>query len=367
MKIAIDVSQVIYGTGVSRYLSSLIPALLRQSTPHQFLLFGGALRGRRQLSLWLNRQKKAQTLTHLLSPEIANLLWNNLHLLPVESLIGQVDLLHTSDWAEPPSKIPKVTTVHDLSFFVDPDFTASSVKNAQKKRLYWVSNESKGIIAVSQATKNDLIKYLDIPSGKIDVIGEGPTLEPPLVTDVSSVLAILDRYHLKPPYLLVPGCGHPRKNIPRIVKAFQKLNLPHKLAIIGRPTVAELPLASAKVIFTGFISDADLSLVFASADALIYPSLYEGFGLPILDAFVTATPVLTSTVSSLPEAAGRAAILVDPTDTADIAAGITKVLADKTGLIRAGHEQLQKFSWEIAAKETLRFYERVYNQSKSSI
>ncbi len=215
MKIAIDVSQSLYGTGVSKYTKHLVTHLLRQHANNQFILFGGSLRRKRELDTWINRLGQAERKTYYLSPHALNLIWNTFHLLPAETLIGKVDLIHTSDWAEPPARAPKVTTIHDLNFLIDPGYALPQIRSVQQKRLYWVAKEAVGIIAVSNATKHDLVQLLNIDSERIEVIHEGPSIEyPPVVSDEEAE-AIKAKFLINRPYVVIPGAGHPRKNIIR--------------------------------------------------------------------------------------------------------------------------------------------------------
>lgn len=356
MKIAIDVSQVIFGTGVSVYTRRLVEELLPLlNDEHRLTLFGGSLRRKRELDNWINRLPHVINRTNYLPPNAVSLLWNNFHLLNAETFTGPVDVIHTSDWSEPPSRIPKVTTVHDLNFFRDPAYAVSSVRSTHTKRLYWVAKESKKIIAVSQATKQDLIHYLDIDPNRIEVIYEASSIEAP--TPASDSLKT--QLHLTKPYFFVPGAGHPRKNIKRIVEALKLSKVDYQLLIAGRPSEDEKQLAGPDVIFGGFLSDLDWAALMTSSEGLLYPSLYEGFGIPILDAFVCGVPVLTSKVSSLPEVAGQAAVLVDPNSVEAISAGIITLLSDKGALIKEGRERLPLFSWAKTAKETMRLYQSV--------
>lgn len=356
MKIAIDVSQVIYGTGVSVYTRNLVEELIPLiKNEDQLVLFGGSLRRKKELDTWINRLSGVINRTNNLPPSLVSLLWNNFHLLNAEVLTGKVDLIHTSDWCEPPSKYPKVTTVHDLNFFRDPAYALPEIRATHTKRLYWVAKESKKIIAVSQATKQDLTKYLEIEPDRIEVIYEGPSI----TSYTPATDSLKAQYGLTKPYFFVPGAGHPRKNIARIVSALKLSKVDYQLLIAGRPSEDERTLAGPNVIFSGYLSDYDWAALLSSSEGLIYPSLYEGFGIPILDAFVCNVPVLTSKVSSLPEVAGQAAILVDPESIEAISQSIIKLLADKGALIKEGQLRLPLFSWAKTAKETLHLYKQL--------
>jgi glycosyltransferase involved in cell wall biosynthesis len=362
MKIALDVSQVIYGTGVSKYTKNLVSHLLRIDDKNEYTLFGGSLRRKGELDTWINRLPEAKRKTFYLSPYFLHLAWNTFHFLPAEVLTGTVDLLHTSDWAEPPTKMKKVTTVHDLNFLIDPAFAHPQIRQVQTKRLFWVSKESAGIIAVSQATKKDLIEHLDIPSDRIEVIHEGPTIQYRPEVSQEELALTKKKFDIDRPFVVIPGAGHPRKNITRAIAAFKQSKLEYQLVVLGLARGEEKRLASSQIIFTGFVSDRDYEILLSNAQLLLYPSLYEGFGLPVLDAFICGVPVVTSNCSSLPEVAGEAAILVDPQSTESIALGIIKALKQAGTLVQAGQHRASKFSWKRTAQETLAFYQKVQKQ-----
>lgn len=357
MHICIDVSQVVYGTGVSRYTLHLTKNLLNLDTDHQFTLFGGSLRRAKELKLLLNRLPAKKSLPPL-PPKLLNLLWNNLHLVPIETFTGPIDLLHTSDWAEPPTKKAlKVTTIHDLAHFKNPQYASPHIRRIHRKKLFWVKKETTHIIAPSQATKKDIVNYLHIDPGKISVIYEATTLTPKDSSDQNQPLPA--SLPIKKPYILIPGCGHPRKNIARQIEAFKKADLPHQLVIFGHASQKERQLASQNVIFTGYVKQNHIASLYQNARLVLYASLYEGFGLPILDAFVSQTPVVTGNLSSLPEVAGSAAVLVDPKSTSNIQTGIIKAIENKQELIQKGLLQAQNFSWKKTAQKTLTVYQKV--------
>lgn len=356
MRIAIDISQVIYGTGVSTYTRKLLFYLNRISTKHTYIAFGGSLRRKSELDAFVHHLKHTENHTNHISPSISNFIWNTLHLFPVELFTGSVDLVHTSDWAEPPAKAPKITTVHDLNFYRDPSFAHPSVAAVHKKRLYWATKESARIIAVSHATKQDLIEYLGVNPNKIVVIPEGPTGLP---TPTLSKAQIMLKLGLAKDFFVVPGCGHPRKNIKRVVQAFAPLARDFQLVVVGRPSPEESALSSSDVIFPGFVTDLYLACLYQYASLIIYPSLYEGFGIPILDGFGFNTPVVTSNLSSMVEVAGEAAQLVDPTSVESIYEGITSALNRHSELVELGSKRRQLYSWASTAKKTLAVYKQI--------
>lgn len=359
MKIAIDASQIIYGTGVSRYIENLILNLLKIDKENEYLVFGGSLRRRHELLSKVLRLGVGRDSTKIFSlpPTLVDIIWNKLHILPIEKLIGKVDVLHTSDWTEPPSKAFKVTTVHDLTPIKFPRITPPVILSAHRRRLKWIARESDRIIVPSINTKNDLIEY-GFDESIIRVTPEAPNYEK---ASEKSVENAKKKYLLHDDYIISIGTK-PWKNTERIIKAYHlsKFGKNLKLVIIGERKGTSFK-DERGVRYLGYVNEDDLRSLLTGAKALIYPSLYEGFGAPILDAFNCGVPVVTSNLSAMPEAAGEAAMLVDPYDTRNIAEGIEKVLRGPKGFIEKGYEQVKKFSWEKTAKLTL----DVYKESKT--
>ncbi len=362
MRICIDVSQIVYGTGVSRYTQHLVENILKAGSDHQFLLFAGSLRQKEKLKLLVNRLPAEKKILPI-PPKFLNLLWNTWHLLPLEFLTGPIDLVHTSDWAEPPVRNAlKVTTIHDLAHLKNPQYASGSIRRTHRKKLFWVKKESDHIITPSHATKKDVVDLLKIKPERISVIHEATTLTKKQDFSTKEQERILKRLAIKKPYILIPGCGHPRKNIDRQIQAFKQADLPsHQLAIFGRPSEEEIKLQSANVRFTGFVDQRHIPVLYQNSALVLYTSLYEGFGLPILDAFASQTPVVTSNVSSMPEVAGNAAVQVDPEDVSSIKTGIIKAFENRQDLIQKGQQRNEQFSWQKTAEKTLEVYQKIIN------
>ena len=360
MKIGIDISQSLYGTGVSVYTKNLVASLIKLHPEDEFILFGGSLRRREELTK-LAKKLKGIPKIFPFPPTFLDFLWNSLHILPVEKLIGEVDLVHTSDWTEPPSRLPKITTVHDLIPFKYPQTTTESIRQAHKKRLHWVAREADMIIAVSRSTKEDLISILRIPEDKIVVIPEGVegrfTPQPLELAD-----QIKRKYKIKGEYIFSLSTLEPRKNQAGLIKAFQivKKTYPDLTLLIGgRTGWGEMPTPVEDVLMPGYISDSDLPVLYSGALVYALPSLYEGFGLSPLQAMACGTPVVTSNTSSMPEVVGDAGILVDPQSPEDIAAGIITAVKNRGKLRELGIAQAAKFTWDKAAESTYSIYKEV--------
>jgi glycosyltransferase involved in cell wall biosynthesis len=262
--------------------------------------------------------------------------------------------------------LPSVVTVHDLGYRYFPD----AHPWAQRRYLDWSTRYSARaatrVIADSLATRDDLVKFYEVPPEKISVVypGRDESLGP---ADPAPVLA---RHGLAGDYLLHVGTLQPRKNLIRLIEAAATLR-PRwpalTLVLAGRAGwLAEPILALARrhagwVRLLDYVPEADLPGLYSGARAFVYPSLYEGFGFPVLEAMACGTPVICANTSSLPEVAGDAALLVNPTDTAALAAAIERALAApplRAELAAKGLAQVQKFSWQRTAGETLKVLKR---------
>jgi len=228
------------------------------------------------------------------------------------------------------------------------------------------------IIAVSQNTRNDLIKYLAIPDDRISVIYNG--VDHSIYKPYN--IKLLDRR-----YILYVGSERPRKNLSRLFEAFAKLKTEFpelKLVKVGTPGKSETYRRNTMrksdslgvtqdVILVDFISELELAYYYSSASLLVYPSLYEGFGLPPLEAMACGCPVVTSNTSTLPEVEGKAGIMVNPLDIDSLIEAMRQVLTDnelRDNMIRKGLEQSKKFSWEKAARQTQEVYNKVAEQHR---
>jgi len=274
-----------------------------------------------------------------------------------------------------------VVTVHDLGFLYHPEAHTLS----QNLYLRWSTRHNARaatrILADSQATRRDLVRYYPIPDSKIAVVypGRDETLAP--VTDPALLSDVRARYGLAGPFLLYVGTLHPRKNLVRLVQAFGSLL--RSSTDGARSPMAELQLVLAgqkgwlyddildqvrrlglsdRVVLTGYVPDDDLPALLSGALAFVFPSLYEGFGLPLLEAMACGTPIICSNAASLPEVAGDAALLVDPTDTDALAEALARLVADeglRRELVDRGFRQMRRFSWRRCAEETLAILEEV--------
>lgn len=307
-------------------------------------------------------------------------LWHRLNMpLPrVEWFTGgPLDLLHATDFVLPPSKArQKLVTVHDLAFLFYPDAAMPSLHHYLNVVVPRSVRRADALIADSRHTAHDLNEQWQVPLERITVVQGGvdhAQFRP--VNDPQQLAAVRQRYGLgERPYILALSRLEPRKNFVRLIEAFAaaraEARLPHQLVIGGRKgwlyesifaRVQELGLAE-DVLFPGFITDADLPALYSGAAFFAYPSLYEGFGLPIVEALACGVPVLTGDNSCLPEAGGPGAIYVRAEDVGSIAEGIVRLGTDaalRTRLAAAGQEHAAHFTWERSAQQLLSAYHKL--------
>ncbi len=370
-KIAIDYTPAYeQGGGIGRYVRELVAALANQDSVTQYRLF---VAGAKALPSPPGANFRWSSTE--ISPKWWARLWHRAQIpFPVEFFTGKVDLFHATDFTLPPTLCRTLLTVHDLSFVRVPETTSPTLRHYLDKVVPRSVRRADHILADSQATKDDLIALYGTPSDKVTVLLSGvePRFRP--VTDVNSLERVRARYALpRRPYILSVGTVQPRKNYARLVEALSLLRgqgLDVSLVIVGAAGWLANPIYEAIkhlhmsefVHFTGFADDADLPALYTGAICVAIPSLYEGFGLPVLEAMACGTPVLTSNVSSLPEVAGDAALLIDPHETQAIADGLTRLITDSTlreQLIARGYQQAARFTWERSARELRAVYHQI--------
>lgn len=261
-------------------------------------------------------------------------------------------------------------TIHDLGYHIFPEAHPKRQLAYLKWSTQHNSRRAAVIFADSLATKDDLVAYYQVPVAKVAVVYPGidPDLRP--VTDEAALTAVQQKYGVSRPYLLTISTMQPRKNWVRLVQAYTQSGLPHQLVLAGKKgwlsqpildEIANLPAPiSENINLPGYIAETDKAALISGATAVLYPSLYEGFGFPILEAQVCGVPVLTANSSSCPEVAGDGALLVDPLDVAAITHGLKRLVEDKTlrhELVSKGYENSQGFSWQRAAVQVLELLE----------
>ena len=286
------------------------------------------------------------------------------------------DLYHATEHLLPRLRLPTVLTVHDLIFERYPQHHTWTNRAFLRLGMPLFARAATAILAVSHHTARDLMELYRVPAAKIHVVHEGVDADfrP---ANAAAQAAIRARYSPDRPYLLMLGTLEPRKNHQMALTALAQIKaagFPHRLLIGGghgwlfdpiAAQVAQLGLEQ-DVTFTGYVPADDLPALYSAADALLLPSLYEGFGFPVLEAMACATPVICSHAASLPEVAGDAALLIDPHDPADLVAALTRLLTQPdlaADLRTRGLAQAARFTWAAAARATVAVYQAAVYQA----
>jgi glycosyltransferase involved in cell wall biosynthesis len=296
--------------------------------------------------------------------------------VPMDLRREGANLFHAPHYVLPPlTPCRSVVTIHDCIHLRFPEYLPNRLGYAYARSFLWVAaHRSAHVFTVSEASKRDILSYFRIPESKISVIynaiDERFHEEPP----ADEVERVRDRYQLNDPFVLYAGNIKPHKNIERLIEAFHILRrgeLEHvKLLIIGDEITKYAGLRRAvhryklhkHVRFFGFVPDATLAILYRLARVFVFPSLYEGFGLPPLEAMASGTPVVTSNVSSLPEVVGDAAMLIDPYEPEAIAGAVRRVLLDdrlRDDMRERGLARAREFSWDRSIRRVRAIYDRV--------
>jgi glycosyltransferase involved in cell wall biosynthesis len=362
------------GGGIGRLVRDLVAALAQYDAETTYCLF---VSGTTRTSLPEPPAPNFQWKPTRISPKWLARVWQRARIpLPVEVFVGRVDLYHATDFVLPPtlSKTRTIVTVHDLSFVRVPEAANPRLKaylDVVVPRSIYQANH---VIADSQATKDDLVELYKTPVEKITVLLSGVDIRYKINTSDWWLMTMRNKYKLpKTPYLFTVGTVQPRKNYSRVIRALKILReRGYDLCLIivgGRgwledemyQTIAETHMTDY-VHLVGFVDDTDLPTLYAGAQCVVFPSLYEGFGFPVLEGMASGIPVVTSNISSLPEVAGDAALLVNPLDIEEIAHAIQHILDDselRQTLVQRGLEQVKHFTWEKSARQLQQIYSHV--------
>jgi glycosyltransferase involved in cell wall biosynthesis len=381
MRIGVDISRSIEAsTGVGRYARNLVHGLARIDSENDYLLYGLFC------ECFPVNWKQADT------PKARNFSLHQKHYPSryvfrkwrdfgkhKEKLLGGVDVVHSTAYTTPLISGPKIiVTVHDLSFFVFPQYHSDENYQFVTRHVHHAARRADFIIADSENTKREIRRFLHVPEERIEVIHLAAGQEFMRKSSRDSISLVKARYNIHKPYFLSVGSVEPRKNLARSLVAFKALiesgRVDYQFVIIGgsgwknegiNALIQELA-ADGHVVYPGYLPDEDLPALYQGADVFVYPSIYEGFGLPVLEAMASGVPTITSNTTSLPEVAGDAALLINPLEPFEIFQGMEALATDpslREELKRRGLEQSRKFSWEETARKTLKVYEKAYNQS----
>jgi glycosyltransferase involved in cell wall biosynthesis len=364
LRIAID-ARKLHDYGIGTYVRNLLRELARQDGDDQYRL--------------LCRREDAGFI-HSLGSRFAPVVESAGHYsireqVTVPFFVGRsrVDLFHAPHYVVSPlMPCPYVVTIHDCIHLRFPQYLPNRAALLYAKTVMTVAaRRAKRVLTVSNASKQDILSYLGVPASKVEVIYNAldEQLEtPPTPEDVARVR---ERFQLTSPFILYTGNIKPHKNVDRLIEAYSLLRprgFEHvKLLIIGdeiskypnlRRLVHRFQLHK-HVRFLGFVPDETLAVLYRLASVFVFPSLYEGFGLPPLEAMAAGTPVITSNTSSLPEVVGEAAVLIDPMDSFAIADAMARVLGDealRTSLVCRGRERVKAFSWKRSVARVREVY-----------
>jgi glycosyltransferase involved in cell wall biosynthesis len=296
--------------------------------------------------------------------------------IPVKLMREGVTLFHAPHYVLPPLvRCRSVVTIHDCIHLMFPQYLPNRVAlKYARASITGAARRATRVLTVSESSKRDILRFVDIPPEKIDVIYNAYDERFAIEPNEEDVVRVRERYQLQDPFILYAGNVKPHKNLERLIEAFhivRQAGLDHlKLVLIGDDISRYAALRRAVhqhqlhkyVRFLGYMPEETLAVMYRLASVFVFPSLYEGFGLPPLEAMASGTPVVTSNVSSLPEVAGDAALLVDPLDARDIAEGIHRVLMDadlRSGLRARGAVRARQFSWEASARRVREIYAEV--------
>lgn len=375
MIIGVDYTAAIWqGAGIGRYTRELLQAAIAKGKEFRYVLFYAAAGLPPTNPYAADLQHLCASHPHVravpiaITPRLLTIIWQRLRLpLFVEQFTGKLDLLHAPDFVLPPTRARTILTVHDLTFVLHPECFEPALRRYLTGAVPQSLPRASLILADSHATRCDLIQQMQVAPERIAVVYPGVSQRfQPLPPDVTE--PVRHRLNLPPEFLLFVGTLEPRKNLVRLLEAIHRLASPLPLVIAGRKgwlyedmfTAVERLRLHDHVIFKDFVDDADLPALYNLARVFVYPSLYEGFGLPALEALACGTPVVTSAVASLPEVVGNAAVLVDPLDSTAIAAGIAQALDQTAHLRTLGPKQAARFSWEESAHTLIDCYRRVH-------
>ncbi len=369
MRIGIDIRSLIFRkTGINQYTKNIVKSLAKIDKDNDYILFCN-VKSRYDWLKFNNIKEEVIWLPHF--EKFTEKFWTEV-LLPNRLASKKIDLFHSPRFTLPQKKPCKfIITMHDLAFKKFPQLVKKEEINVFRNQIEAAVNRADKIIADSQNTKKDLINLFNIRNDKIEVIYLGVDEVYHPIRTQELLRETKNKYNLPREFILFVGTIEPRKNLKRLIEAFYELkknkSIEHGLVIVGEKgwlcddifeTLGKLHL-NQDVIFAGYIPESELPLIYNAADLFVFPSLYEGFGLPPLEAMACGVPVVTSNVSSLPEVVGDAAILVDPYNIQAIAEAIEQVLENnnlREKMIEKGFNQAKKFSWEKAARETLNLY-----------
>ncbi|MFA7693132.1 MAG: glycosyltransferase family 1 protein [Candidatus Hydrogenedentales bacterium] len=365
MKIGIDLTPFTkIPTGVGQYTRHLLRELVELKGEDTFSGLAASLRS-------LDKKAIPIHYSHIPIPSrLMYRIWARLKRPYGDTLLRGIDVFHGVNYVLPPLKRARgVLSIHDLGFLRKSEWFSPKIMKPFSRSIREDARRADRVIAVSKSTRDDIINYLGIPPEKIRVIYEAADPFFKAVAKEEAAAIVHDSLGITSPYLLFLGTVEARKNVTGLLTAFSKADIPHTLVVAGGPgwrseeafqLQDQLGLAE-RVVFTGYLRDRMLlPILYSGADAFVFPSWHEGFGLPLLEAMACNCPVIASNASSLPEIGGDAAIYVSPENTDELARKMELVTGDprvSESLREKGAIRSREFSWKKCAQETWDCYE----------
>lgn len=367
MRVCIDaVPLLVRSAGVKNHLYHWIVHLKRITSDGAISLFP-FLNRFGELDHEHSQTGPLSTLARLALLHVVNLPGN----ASLDWLLRGVDVFHACKVINPPRGARLTATLHDMTCWLMPDVHLPENVEAEKRFAALVLRKASGLIAVSENTRCDAARVLGLDPARIQVIYHGVP-ESYFGVAPEAVLQATHKHNLLRPYILFVGTVEPRKNLPVLLDAYAalpaalrehfELVITGPIGWAGEETIARLHSPDPGIRYLGYIPEPDLPGIFAGATVFTYPSLYEGFGFPLAQAMAAGVTAITSGVSSLPEVAGDAAILVDPRSTQEMTAALERLLlspALRTELARRARQRAERYRWEICARQSLKFFEQV--------
>ncbi len=389
MRIAIDYNTALRQVaGIGRYTRELVRALAELRSGDDIVLFYAAHDLRQRVAALdglLDLQSinpRVSAVPIPLSERWLTIMWQRARLpIPVERWTGRIDLLHAPDFVLPPAWTRRtLVTVHDLSFRLHPEAAHERLRRYLEGAVPRSLRRAQCVLADSSSTAQDLERLMGLPSHKIRVLYPGIGSQFRRVEDPLVLRRVQDRYSLPERFLLHVGTIEPRKNLVHLIAAFEEVQSGRHgaglgLVLAGKPGWLADPIlqrarTTGGVVLTGAVADDDLPALYTLAGVLVYPSLYEGFGFPPLEALACGTPIVTSNTSSLPEIVGDAGMMVDPRDPAALAAALRRALDDPSVAAAAratAPGRAAQFTWPAAARQLLEVYSSLMETPTASL
>ncbi len=375
MRIAFDYTSAVHQrAGVGRYTRSLAGQIIPLLEGNDDLILWYTSTSKESVSFPSGGVPQNCTLHRIpLSPRLAAIGWQRLRLpLPIDRFVGKVDLHHQPDFVSPPTRAPMMTTIHDLSYLIVPEFAHPDLRRYLARSVPRTLARATQVVTVSDTTRRDVIERYRIAPERVTTIYNGVDgwFRAP---DTAAVDRTLQQFGLRRPYFIMVGTVEPRKNHLTALRAFARIYEKRKdisLVIVGNPGWLSEPIVSEienaarsmAIRYLRFVDDTWIPALYAGSVGLLAPSWYEGFGLPVLEAMACGAPVVASDRGALPEVAGDAALIVSPDGIDELENGMLRLLDDRSlrdDLSRRGQARASEFTWKRAAAAHLKLYHEV--------